>query len=277
MTVRSRPGLFTVAFTAAAICAVFVSAAYGSFGISSFEATYSEAPLAGAEAEALGPLDLQAGSHPFQFTAKVAFAKTTNAKGETVIDGSAKGVQIKLPPGVTGNLTGIPPCPQAIFMSYVFGGTKCPADTQVGVVTVNGGEHPLFNLVPPAGLVGQIGAAVLIAPFLVDLSIRSSDYGLTAEIHNLSQIQEPEGVSIVLWGVPADPRHDHLRCLGREGSPESCPSGAPLEPLLTMPRGSPRSPGKPRISASKRRQPSPAPTEIRPPWRDAKGSASTPR
>jgi hypothetical protein len=223
----------------AATCVATVSPAGASFGIDSFEAFYSEAPFGGGEAEVLGPPDLQAGSHPDQFTANIAFNTKTNAKGEKVADGFAKNVEIKLPRGVVGNLNGIPQCSQSTFMSFgLFGGATCPVDTQVGVMTLNGEKHALFNLVPPAGAAGQLGAVVLIAPVVMDLSIRSDDYGLTAEIHDLSQAQEAREVSVALWGVPADPRHNHLRCLERkesEESPKSCPSGAPLEPMLTMP------------------------------------------
>jgi hypothetical protein len=217
------------------------SPANASFGIHSFEASYTEAPLAGAEAETLGPPDFQAGSHPYQFMANFAFNTTTNAKGETVVDGSAKEVQIKLPRGVVGNLNGTPRCPQSTFMSYsLFSDTKkCPLDTQIGVVALNGAKHPLFNLVPPAGVAGEIGTVVLLSPVVIDLSIRSgSDYGLTAELHNLSQAEEAKEISLTLWGVPADPGHDHLRCLALEGEPEAtktCPGGAPHEALLTMP------------------------------------------
>jgi hypothetical protein len=220
-------------------CATVASPANASFGIRSFEASYSEAPLAGAEAEAFGPPDFQAGSHPYQFKANFAFNTTTNAKGETIVDGSAKEVQLKLPRGVVGNLNGTPRCPQSTFMSYSLFGSikKCPVDSQVGVVALNGTKHPLFNLVPPAGVAGEVGTVVLLAPILIDLSIRNgSDYGLTAELHNLSQAEEAKEISLALWGVPADSGHDHLRCLAlEEETTKSCPSGAPHEPALTMP------------------------------------------
>lgn len=236
MRVWRRCRLLLAACIVVAGCAAWASPAGASFGISSFEAFYSEAPFAGGEAEALGSPDLRAGSHPDQFTANIAFNTKTNTKGETVADGFAKNVEIKLPRGVVGNLNGIPQCSQSTFMSFgLFGGATCPLDTQVGVIALNGEKHALFNLVPPAGTAGQLGAIVLIAPVVMNLSIRSGDYGLTAEIHDLSQAQEAKEVSVALWGVPAAPDHDHLRCLERKESPERCPSGAPLEPMLTMP------------------------------------------
>jgi hypothetical protein len=107
------------------------------------------------------------------------------------------------------------------------------------VIKINGTRHPLFNLVPPAGVAGELATVVLIAPVVIDLAIRNgSDYGLNAELHNLSQAEQAKEISLALWGVPADSRHDHLRCLALEEEPEStkiCPSGASLEPMLTMP------------------------------------------
>jgi hypothetical protein len=238
MTARLRSKLLLALCIVVGGCATVASPAGASFGVHSFEASYSEAPLAGAEAEALGPPDLRAGSHPYQFTASFAFNTTTNAKSETVVEGSAKEVQIKLPRGVVGSLNGIPQCAQSTFMSYsLFGGNTCPIDTMVGVVTVNGAKHALFNLVPPAGVAGELGTVVLLAPIFVDLSIRNgSDYGLTAALRNISQAEEAKEISLVLWGVPANSGHDHQRCLAAAEEPAAgCPSGAPHEALLTMP------------------------------------------
>lgn len=241
MSVRSLSRiLVSTAFIALCGCAAIAPSADASFGISSFEASYSEAPLAGAEAEALGSPDFQAGSHPYEFTAKFAFNATANAKGEQIVEGAAKNVQIKLPRGLSGDLQDTPQCPQSTFMTYSKIGTAtCPVDTQVGVLELNNEKHPIFNLVPPPGVAGRMGAVVIV-PMIIGLSIRSGgDYGLTAELNNLSQVEEAKEISIALWGVPADPSHDHLRCLEREEESkktgESCPSGAPMEPLLTMP------------------------------------------
>ncbi len=224
-----------------AVCAWVgsTSSAGASFGIRSFEVHYTEAPLAGAQAGALGPPDFQAGSHPYEFTAKFAFNTSADAKGKQVPDGAPKSVQIKLPRGVAGDLQRIPQCKQSSFRAgTTFGPANCPLGSQVGMLILNGEEkHALYNLAPPAGVAGQIGA-VVIAPVVIDLSIRSgSDYGLTAELRNLSSAKEVKEISISLWGVPADSGHDHLRCVEKEGSTEneSCPSGAPAEPLLTMP------------------------------------------
>jgi hypothetical protein len=222
-------------------CLSTLAASAGAYGIHSFKASYSEAPL--SEAEAFGPSDFQAGSHPYQFTASVAFNTYKNAEGEELVEGYTKDLQIQLPRGVVGSLSGLPQCPQTVFMSFgvnLFGensGVTCPADTQVGVLTLNGARHALYNLVPPAGVAGELGTSTLIAPLYVDLSIRSgSDYGLTAEIRNLTQIEEVNEISFTLWGVPADPGHDHLRCLALEKpTSESCPSSAAHEPALTLP------------------------------------------
>ena len=113
MTGRLRPKLALVVCVVAGIGATVASSpAAASFGIRSFEASYTEAPLPGAGAEALGPPDFTAGSHPYQFTAKFAFNTKVNAQNEPVVEGYAKNLQIKLPRGLVGDLSGIPRCPR---------------------------------------------------------------------------------------------------------------------------------------------------------------------
>jgi hypothetical protein len=239
---RLRSRLTLVVCVVAGIGATAASPpAVASFGIRSFEASYTEAPLPGAEAEALGPPDFTAGSHPYQFTANFAFNTKLNAQSESVVEGYAKNLQIELPRGVIGDLSSITRCSQATFMEYYLSAnsSKCPTASQIGVLEINGEEHPLFNLVPPAGEAGQIATVVLVVPIMIDFSIRNgSDYGLTAELHNLGQGIEAKKVSLILWGVPADPGHDawRQRCKDQEiPAQDSCTAGVPLEPLLTMP------------------------------------------
>jgi hypothetical protein len=241
MTARRRSEVALVACLVAGIgAAVAAAPAAASFGIRSFEASYTEAPLAGAEAKALGPPDFTAGSHPYQFTANFTFNTKAKKSGEPVPDGFAKNLEIKLPRGVIGDLSGIARCPQAAFMEYYLSAnsSKCPTASQVGVLELNGEEHPLFNLVPPAGEAGQLAAVVLVVPIMIDFSIRNGgDYGLTAELHDLGQGLEAKEISLTLWGVPGDPGHNtqRQRCQDQELPQENCLAGVPREPMLTMP------------------------------------------
>ena len=181
-------------------------AAGASFGIRSLEVSYSEASPSGPKAEALGPPDFQAGSHPYQFTTNIAFNTTTKAGAEPVVEGSAKNVQIEFPPGVIGNSNEIPECPMAVFAkSGPLGeGHGCPAGTQVGEIKFNGESDPLYNLVPPAGVAGQLGTVEFVTPLVIDLSIRNGDYGLTAELRDISQVEEAKEISVAL-GCSCEP------------------------------------------------------------------------
>ncbi len=214
-------------------CAAAAAPAAASFGLSSFAASFNQAPLAGAEAETLGPPDLQAGSHPYQFTVALTFNASADAKGETLPEGAAKDIQIELPPGVIGTASAIPTCPTAVFEQGGLGGNPCPADTRIGQATVKallfGSVHTirsfLINLAPPPGVPAQFGMTTL-TPITLEGTVRPNDGGLTILLPNLPEPLPVFSVSIAIWGVPADSRHE----AAREG-----PSGAPVEPLLTMP------------------------------------------
>lgn len=223
-------------------CSTMPSSASASFGIHSFAASFNQAPLAGMEPGAPGPPDFQAGSRPYQFTASFALNSTTNSQGETIPDGSVKDIQFELPRGVIGNPKAVPQCPMAVFESGGDLSSNCPADTQVGMMTLDtpgkNATVPLFNLVPPPGVAAQFGA-VGLTPIIVGLTLSSTaGSGMTVGLHNVSQVLPITAASITLWGVPAASSHDPFRgsCLGSNGtSSGSCPSGAPVEPFLTMP------------------------------------------
>ncbi len=118
----------------------------------------------------------------------------------------------------------------------------------MGVVTLyaNGVEltMPLSNLVPAPGYAAQLGVVVL-APAVFSVKLRNKgEYALDLEQHNLGGLLPIIGLSTTIWGIPADSRHDPFRgkCLGdpieseeRGRSEGSCPSEAPVEPLLTLP------------------------------------------
>ncbi|MGE5527103.1 MAG: hypothetical protein ACM3Q9_00380 [Methanosarcina sp.] len=172
----------------------------------------------------------QAGSHPFDY--RVAFAMNTKpnpfpeggefANGpEPIPDGSLKTVRVELPPGLTGRPDGIARCSTVDFTPVGFGGLPhCPTATQVGVADMDLGladgwhmpaKFPIYNLVPPAGVVARIGF-VPTTPVVVDFKVRTgSDYGVTAIVRHVSQGVNVYSSSMNLWGVPADSRHDSER------------------------------------------------------------------
>jgi hypothetical protein len=226
-----------------ACCTTMTAPAYAAFGLKSFAASFDEAPLAGSPPGTLGPPDSQAGSHPYQFTARFAFNTTTNAHGEAIPAESVKNLQVGLPRGLVGNPNAAPQCPMVEFVSGgLLGSGGCPAGTQVGVITLNTPTLeetvPIFNLVPPAGVAALFGVDAY-TPIVMKLAIRgTSEYSFAVEMNNVSQGLPLTAASITLWGVPAEPSHDPFRgtCLQSNGTGEgSCPSGVPIKPLLTMP------------------------------------------
>jgi hypothetical protein len=227
------------ACVAVAGCAMTVPSAYASFGFESFEASFNQAPPVGAAPGTPGPLDFQAGSHPYQFTAKIAMSTTTNSENETVPDGDMKNIEIELPRGFAGNPAAVPRCPLVDLNSgESLGDGLCPADTQIGTVKLEGPsvnlERPVDNLVPPPGIAGQFGFVVL-GPVVMDFEFRSGGAeGVTVTISELSNLFPLTKLSLTLWGVPADSGHNQLRgeCF-KTGY--NCPSGAAVEPFLTMP------------------------------------------
>ncbi len=91
---------------------------------------------------------------------------------------------------------------------------------------------PLFNLQPSPGHVATFAASLLVATILVQVDARP-DGQLVATIGELSTLLPLEVSTLTLWGVPADPSHDSLRC-NQLGS--GCgPSSAPPAPFTTYP------------------------------------------
>lgn len=226
----------------ALLLSMLAPAARASLGIQSSEFSIDSAPPAGAEPGAVGPPQVQAGSHPYQVTFTFAFDRTTNANGETVPSGAVKTIEVDLPPGFIGSLAGLPQCPVQAFMESSLFSQGCPADTQVGTMSLDSTffdlTFPVFNLEPAPEVVGQLGVFALVAPVPVGISVRTGgDYGLTMSMRNLPQFLPVFGGSVKLWGVPADERHDSLRgsCLNLGEPTGRCPSGAARKPFLTLP------------------------------------------
>jgi hypothetical protein len=91
---------------------------------------------------------------------------------------------------------------------------------------------PLFNLQPTPGHTATFGASLLVANILVQVDMRP-DGQLIATINELSTLLPLTAATLTLWGVPADPSHNSLRCNQLE---TSCgPSGAQPAPFTTNP------------------------------------------
>lgn len=233
-----------IAICAALAAAAFAPAAHASLDIQSLDFAISSPPAVGAEAGAVGPAEVRAGAHPYQVTIDFDLSRTTDVNGETVPTGSAKNLQIDLPPGLIGSLVEIPRCPPEAFQAASLFNQTCPGASQVGTLSID--SHlievitlPVFNLEPPPGVAARLGVFAVVTPLTMGVSLRTGDdYGLAVTLRNMPQFLPVLSGSLKLWGVPADKRHDTLRgtCLGLAGeSLGECPSAAPRKPFLTLP------------------------------------------
>jgi hypothetical protein len=202
--------------------------AWAGFGVESFSA-----PIVSQD----GSADTQAGSHPFAMTTSITFNHTGSGGLAAPEGGNVKDIQVELPAGISGSVTAVPRCPDAVLEVARF----CPPATQVGTLTLHATQLgtqtvPVYNMVPLPGEPARFGMSVLLPVFL-DVHVRSGgDYGLTATLGDLSTEAPVVSSSLTLWGVPADPSHDEVRvCVGPEGRESPCRSGAEVRPLLTMP------------------------------------------
>lgn len=237
------------------LAVVRVGTAQAAFGFKSFSFAMSSAPAAGAGPGAVGPPDVQAGSHPYDVSVQFTLNETKDAKGHLVPAGAVKDLNIELPTGFIGNPTTLPHCLAEEFEQSELELQGCPANTQVGTLQLDSTSLdltlPVFNLATPPGVPARFGVFAAVTPVVMDGSFRSGGAGgLNVELHNLPQFAALVGGTLHLWGVPADPRHDTLRgkCLRIDGlSAGECPSGAPLTPFLTLP-GSCGAPPKARVT-----------------------------
>lgn len=199
-----------------------------------------------------GEAATQAASHPFAFTTLLAFnvgAVNPNEKCNrsvtpscAVVNRQAKDIEVSLPPGMVGNPTTVPKCTQAQFEAQRFDG--CPPATQVGGMYLyfyGSGTAvqyaPVYNIEPVTGQPAELGFSVsTLAHIPMFFHVRSDgDYGLTADISNISQVDPVRAVALSIWGIPADPAHNALRQSILEECTLGCPSTAPPAPFLTLP------------------------------------------
>lgn len=187
-----------------------------------------------------GTVDIQASSHPFAYS--VGFELNTDKSGpvDSVDGGQARNVVASLPPGFFGNPQAAPACSQQEFEG---GDTRCPGDTQVGVVhalipnigTVVG---PIYNVDPPPGFAAELG--LKIQSFVVrEFATVRSDKGYALEVVSPNIPLESLGINQTIWGRPADAAHDAERSCFSSSTQvhlQGCPSEDSVGlPFLTLP------------------------------------------
>jgi hypothetical protein len=219
---------------------VTISSKPAAFGFAGWDVWFSNAD---------GTLDTQAGSHPYEATfsydlknvfSKLGYAAAGGEQGSAPLEN--RNLEVKLPPGFVGDPNAAPLCTR-----QEFDGQKCPAASQVGVLTamiIGGNEFrfPVYNIDPPAGVPDEIGITIEGIETRLDTGVRSGgDYGLTTHVDNIPQRAVTSSI-LTLWGVPGDPSHgiwrNHLTsgCSPEEVGTEACPSvSGEDKPFLTLP------------------------------------------
>ena len=216
-----RAALLAFAVTAATLGALTAAPAMAKFGVVSFSNTVTNQD---------GSTTTQAGSHPYEMTASMTFTQRSSGLPTE----NVKDVQVNLPPGLIGNANATPKCTVEDLDNM-----QCPGDSQVGqlIITYNSGSgnsvlpEGLYNLVPPAGKPAQFGANVIVVNSFLDVSVRTGgNYGLTTTSSNISAGLPIVGITVALWGVPADPAT----------TPSGCATTRRLTPASRRARAVPR-------------------------------------
>jgi hypothetical protein len=183
-----------------------------------------------------GFFDLQAGSHPHEWT--LAFEMNQDSEGHP--EGVLRDLFVELPTGMSGNPLAVPRCSQIDFDGQT---PQCPGGTQIGVAVVKQTnlaplELPVYNLVPPLGSPASAGLTILGITGFLEASIRTgADYGITISDITIPTGLEIQSITTTVWGVPADPSHDPQRfCPDGTGAQiQGCLSEAPRLPFFTLP------------------------------------------
>ncbi len=243
--------MFRHIFTRAALLSLagmfaLASPAVASFGIQTSGSkafsvvVSSSADPASPEVANPNDLDTQAGSHPFDMT--TSFRLNLDPLEQLTGELRARDVSVNLPSGVSGSIVSVPQCPMYRLANELLG---CPTSSQVGVVRVylagkpgSGELAPVYNMVPSDGGTAEISFPVALVTQPVIVKVRTDgDYGIVAQTRGISEYEPFEGLTLTLWGVPADPRHDAERFTPLQGSagvarfPGRHPGGPNGEPL----------------------------------------------
>jgi len=148
---------------------------------------------------------------------------------------SARNVTFNAPEGLFGNPNAVTRCIAADFAL-----ASCPADSQVGLITVRGnykgnpnnllGTAPIFSMIPGASQTALFAFIVptLGIPINIPVMVRTgSDYGLRFTVSEITQATPLAGADLTFWGFPAEEAHDAQRFpKGSLASPANCPGKA---------------------------------------------------
>jgi len=234
------------------------------------EALVSETPapfgahfFKAATFNANGEKDTIAGDHPYAATTTFFF-NTVNKyapweqEWEVLTPGNLKDANVILPEGFIGNPAGPfvkgvgrQRCAQPEFLLGAKGepGEQthlgCPAGTQVGTATlfINSFTReptvvPVYNLSPPAGVPAEFGFLFANTPVRLDAHVRriNGKYRLTVLSPDINEAFNISGLSLTLWGTPAEASHDAERNKTENHAEKGAKNEeTPVRPFLTNP------------------------------------------
>ena len=223
----------------------------GGFGIAGFS---------GQSVNDTGGRETQAGAHP-DISTTIDFNTVPGGPEGVISDGNVKDVQVELPPGLVGNPNATPQCTAPeIRGKGALAPPLCPPETQVGVVDLSVGygwqapryydRAPVYNMEPPPGVPAQFAFNVAGVVVPINATVRpGGDYGVIANVSDISQTLPTVGSRLTLWGVPADPSHFGQRYDFRTQN-RGIKSTAPRVPFITAPTACPASPFVTRMRAA---------------------------
>lgn len=222
------------------------------FGVESFASSI----VSGAGGAGGGVPDLQAGSHPYALTTVIVFNHVVTAMEKPLrvrTYGDPKDIEVNLPAGMIVDPRATETrCTEAELESPE-GPASCPNAAAVGVVSLYLDDHefldePVYDMVSPAGVPAELGfdAAGIGLIMHVGGRVRTgTDYGLSADISDISDEHPIYGLELTLWGNPSAASHDDERGLcadekakqsfKKTGIHESCPVERTSKPFLTLP------------------------------------------
>jgi hypothetical protein len=147
---------------------------------------------------------------------------------------AAQNVVFDAPTGVFGNPRAATECSASDFAL-----DQCPADSQVGLITLHAnyknnpnyllGTAPIFTVVPQNGETARFAfiVPVLDIPIAIPVNVRTestSDYGLRFTVQDISQLTPLAVAKLTFWGFPAEAGHNPERfAKGKPGQPAGCP------------------------------------------------------
>jgi hypothetical protein len=198
---RQARTLFAYAFFCVLVAlAITPGRAVADFGVETFDVTYHDPA---------GVPMTQAGSHP-DMTTVMKFDTTSNGRPVE----SMRDLVIDLPAGLYSDVGAVPTC---TMQEIIDGDGFCHPAAQVGILHYEGVlgsvlDFPVYNLAPADSELAVLGIVVIGFPVKIVVGLREDGtYAPQAKTTNINQAVAIARTTVTLWGVPADPVHDHER------------------------------------------------------------------